>query len=183
MRNKFYEYDGTLSKDESGYFFNFQDRRNEKPLLGTKVNLTGLVSIKPNCDEHMMCGMPLYDYRFVQNRLQSKWLPRANPIELSESNTELELVSKTEVNATTVRFVFKVSGPSHMSLFIQPYEDVKIVNWSLSLDYLKNPPAHPLSFHIYFTHGIDSSPWTFCMEISVREIVFSFHQRLKYSIF
>ncbi|XP_017865474.1 PREDICTED: endoplasmic reticulum metallopeptidase 1-like [Drosophila arizonae] len=164
VRNKFYEYDGTLSKDESGYLFNFQDRLREKPFMDTNANLTGLVSIKPFCEEHMMCGLPLFDYRYVQNRLESKWLARSAPIE-PKSSTELELVSKTQVNATIVRFVFKLTGPSHMSLFIQPYEDAKIVNWSFSLNYLKYPPGYPLAFHIYFRYGIDSSPLTFYIEI------------------
>lgn len=118
-----------------------------------------------------MCGMPLFDYRYVQNRLESKWLARFTPIE-PKSSPELELVSKTQVNATIVRFVFKLTGPSHMSLFIQPYEDAKIVNWSFSLNYLNYPPAYPLAFHIYFRYGIDSSPLTFCIEISVREVIY-----------
>ncbi|XP_030558328.1 endoplasmic reticulum metallopeptidase 1-like [Drosophila novamexicana] len=165
VRNMFYEYDGTLSKDESGYLFNFQDRREEKPLLGTKVNLTGLVSIQSDCETHMMCGMPLYDYRYAQNRLQSKWLPRSEPIEPPASSS-LELLSKTVVNETTVRFEFNLTGPSHMSVFIQPYEDVEISDWSFLRSYLENPPAAPLSYHIYFTYGIDSSPLNFFLEIS-----------------
>ncbi|XP_017864630.1 PREDICTED: endoplasmic reticulum metallopeptidase 1-like [Drosophila arizonae] len=69
VRNMFYEYDGTLSKDESGYLFNFEDRLVEKPLIGTSVNLTGWVSIESRCNAHMFCGMPLYDLRFVRNQI------------------------------------------------------------------------------------------------------------------
>ncbi|XP_034475998.1 endoplasmic reticulum metallopeptidase 1-like isoform X2 [Drosophila innubila] len=165
VRNKFYDYDGTLSKDESGYLFNFQDRREETPFVGTDVNLTGMVGIKSNCERYMMCGMPLYDYRYVQNRLQSKWLPRSEPVETPDSSN-LELLSKTIVNSTTCRFEFNLTGPSHMSIFIQPYEDVIISNWSFERTYLENPPEAPLSYHIYFTYGIDDSPLNFFVECS-----------------
>ncbi|XP_064544305.1 endoplasmic reticulum metallopeptidase 1-like [Drosophila montana] len=165
VRNMFYEYDGTLSKDESGCLFNFQDRREETTFLEAKVNLTGLVSIKSNCDKYMMCGMPLYDYRYVQNRLQSKWLPRSEPI-VPPGLTTLEVLNKTRLNPTTVRFEFNLTGPSHMSVFIQPYEDVEISNWSFLRSYLDSPPAAPLSYHLYFTYGIDSSPLNFFLEFT-----------------
>ncbi|XP_032591050.1 endoplasmic reticulum metallopeptidase 1-like [Drosophila grimshawi] len=165
VRNMFYEYDGTRSKDESGYLFNFQDRREEKPFVGTKVNLTGLVDIKSQCETHMMCGMPLFDYRYVGNRLQSKWLPRSEPI-VPPGLTTLKVLNKSIVNSTTVRFEFELTGPSHMSLFIQPYENVNMSNWSFSLTYLNNPPPKPLSYHVYIGFGIDSSPLKFWLEFS-----------------
>lgn len=166
-RNMFYDYDGTLSRDESGYLFNFQDRREEAPLKDTTVNLTGLVSIKPNCEKYMMCGMPLYDFRFVDNRLQSKWLPRSEPVE-PPGSTKLELLSKTVLNSTTARLEFNLTGPAQMNIFIQPYEDVEITNWSFLREYLDNPPIYPLSYHICIHYGIDSSPINFFIEVLVR---------------
>ncbi|KAL7737087.1 hypothetical protein ACLKA6_005304 [Drosophila palustris] len=165
VRNKFYEYDGTLSKDESGYWFLYQDRRKETVLEGSNVNLTGLVSAKSNCDKYMMCGMPLYDYRYVQQRLESKWLPRSRPIEPPGSTT-LEMLSKTIKNSTHCRFEFNLTGPPQMSIFIQAYEDVKIANWSFLMSYLSNPPKYPLSYHIFFNYGIDNSPLNFFMEVT-----------------
>ncbi|XP_032591129.1 endoplasmic reticulum metallopeptidase 1 [Drosophila grimshawi] len=165
VRKTFYEYDGSLSRDESGYLFNFQDRLEEKPLLDTNVDLTGLVNIKTECEKHMMCGMPLYDYRFVENRLQSKWLPRAEPI-VPPGVTTLEVLRKTILNSTTVQFEFHLMGPAQMSLFIEPYEDVTIMDWSFLRSYLEKPPPYPLSYHIFFNYGIDSSPLKFFIQIS-----------------
>ncbi|XP_034475996.1 endoplasmic reticulum metallopeptidase 1-like [Drosophila innubila] len=165
VRNRFYEYDGSLSKDESGYLFNYQDRREEKALEGTKVNLTGLVSIESNCYTHMMCGMPLFDFRYVDNRFQSKWLPREVPV-IPPGSIKLELLSKTILNTTTVRFEFSMEGSAQMNLFFQPYEDVKITKWSFLSEYLDNPPAYPLSYHVCFNYGIDSSPLKFFLEIT-----------------
>ncbi|KAM8714030.1 hypothetical protein ACLKA7_014223 [Drosophila subpalustris] len=165
VRNRFYEYDGSLSKDESGYLFNYQDRREENALKGTNVNLTGLVSIKNNCYTHMMCGMPLFDFRYVDNRFQSKWLPREVPLELPGS-TKLELLSKTVLNSTTVRFEFSFDGPAQMNLFFQPYEDVKITKWSFLSEYLESPPSYPLSYHVCINYGIDKPPLKFFLEIT-----------------
>ncbi|KAH8371342.1 hypothetical protein KR093_007018, partial [Drosophila rubida] len=165
VRNKFYEYDGSLSKDESGYLFLYQDRRKETVLKGSNVNLTGLVSLKSRCEKYMMCGMPLYDSRYVSQRSESKWLPRANPI-IPPGSAKFDLLSKTIVNSTTCRFEFNLTGPPQMSLFFQAYEDVTITNWSFLRSYLNNPPAYPLSYHIYFNSGIDSSPLKFFVETS-----------------
>ncbi|KRG04648.1 endoplasmic reticulum metallopeptidase 1 [Drosophila mojavensis] len=165
VRNIFYEYDGTLSRDESGYLFNFQDRLKEKPLLGTSVNLTGLISLKSKCEQHMMCGMPLYDSTYVLNRHEAKWLPRFEPIE-PPARTELSLLSKTIQNTTTVRFEFNLTGPPQMKLFIQPYEDVLLSNWSFLQIYLETPLVPPLPYFISFSYGIDKSPLHFFLEFT-----------------
>ncbi|EDW48592.1 GM21956 [Drosophila sechellia] len=67
VRRVFYEYDGTVSKDESGYLFNVQDRRGLTPLLKSNMDLTGLVNMTSDCAKYMMCGMPLYDHRWVES--------------------------------------------------------------------------------------------------------------------
>ncbi|XP_062133875.1 endoplasmic reticulum metallopeptidase 1-like [Drosophila sulfurigaster albostrigata] len=164
VRNKFYEYDGSLSKDESGYLFMYQDRRKETVLEGTNVNLTGLVSLQSRCEKYMMCGMPL-DERYSQQRLQSKWMPRSNPI-IAPRSTKLELLSKTIINSTTCRFEYNLTGPPQMGLFFKAYDDVTITNWSFLESYLNNPPVYPLSYHIFINYGIDSSPINFFVETS-----------------
>ncbi|XP_043072268.1 endoplasmic reticulum metallopeptidase 1 isoform X2 [Drosophila grimshawi] len=159
VRNMFYEYDGTLSKDESGYLFNFQDRLREKVLLGSKVDLNGLVGIESNCDTHMMCGMPVPGV----SRLNSKWLPRSEPI-MPPSLTTLDMVNKIILNSTTVRFEFKLKGPSQMNLVIQPYEDVTLSNWSFTIN--SKPTPSTITYVIYFKYGIDNSPLNFFLELS-----------------
>lgn len=163
----FYEFDGTLSKDESGYLFSFQDRREETPFLG-QVNLTGLVSLKPNCELHMLCGMPLYEFRYVENRMQSKWLPRSQPVVPPEPTT-LSVLNKTIVNSTTVRFEFSLAGPTFMNLFIQPYEDVTLTDWSFPSS-SNIEPTSTLPYIIYIVMGVDRSPLLFNLEFSVRHM-------------
>ncbi|XP_034102180.1 endoplasmic reticulum metallopeptidase 1-like [Drosophila albomicans] len=165
VRRIFYEYDGNVSKDESGYLFNFQDRREYRPYAG--VNLTGLIRTEPQCEEYMMCGMPLFDERWVENRLQGGWLPRET-IEPPYPTT-LELLNKTVLeNNTTVRFNFRVSGPPHLNIYLQSYKNdfVTITDWSFSQSYLQTPPEAPLSYHLFMTFGLTRPPMDFYVELS-----------------
>ncbi|XP_034109174.1 endoplasmic reticulum metallopeptidase 1-like [Drosophila albomicans] len=166
VRRIFYEYDGTVSRDESGYLFNFQDRREEQPYAG--VNLTGSVRTKSECDKHMMCGLPYFDERWVGNRFEGMWLPREEPIEPPIPVT-LELLSKTVLdNNKTARFEFRLKGPQYMSLYIQPNEDdfVSLSNWTFSQTYLENPPPSPLTYHIYISYGSKSPSLDFTLDLS-----------------
>ncbi|KAH8384740.1 hypothetical protein KR093_007130, partial [Drosophila rubida] len=165
VRRIFYEYDGSISKDESGYLFNFQDRREDQHF---GVNLTESVRTQSECKTHMMCGFPLFDERWVGNRLQGMWLPRET-IE-PPFPTKLELLNKTVLeNNATMRLYFRVSGPPHLNLFIQAREDdfVTITDWSFSKHYLQSPPAPPLSYHVFITFGLAKPPLDFFLEISV----------------
>jgi len=177
----FYEYDGTVSRDESGYLILFDDRRREKPLLDTKINLTGLVGLESNCKKHMMCGMPLHDNRCVAQEFQCSWLPRLEPIE-PPGPTKLEMLSKTIINATTVHFEFKLTGPTSMRLFIQAYNDVTISDWSFLRTYLdKQPPAH-IPRQINFKYANDDSPFNFFIDISVSNTFNLSYLQLDYNL-
>lgn len=173
VRRIFYEYDGSVSKDDSGYLFNFQDRRQAQAFPG--VNLTGAISQTSNCDTHMMCGVPLFDERWVGNRLQGMWLPREEPI-VPPTPANLELLSKTVLNDTkTVRFEFRLTGPNYLSLFVQAYEDdyVTVSDWSFSRSYLEQKPALPLSYHMYITYG-SNAPLEFSLDLTVSKLYNSF---------
>ncbi|XP_065719447.2 endoplasmic reticulum metallopeptidase 1-like [Drosophila suzukii] len=159
VRRTFYEYDGTVAKDESGYLFNFQDRRGPAPLKTAKVNLTGLVSIAADCDKVMMCGYPLYDHRWVKNREQIMWLPRETEI-VPPFVPVLQLVAKTELGNNTMRYEFNTTTTDHTSVFIQPEEDVTIVNWSLLLAYI----GQQTTYHLYYSSGKHILPLTFYID-------------------
>ncbi|XP_020803382.1 endoplasmic reticulum metallopeptidase 1 isoform X1 [Drosophila serrata] len=162
VRRVFYEYDGTVSKDESGYLFNFQDRRGYAPLVASGVDLTGMVNMTSDCDNYMMCGMPLYDHRWVEAMDTLMWLPRKTPV-WTPAEPILELLGKNLLeNGKTIRFVFNLTCTDHTSIFIQPKTDVTISNWSFVEHYTTTykPP-----YHIYFSFGIDDTPLYFSIDI------------------
>ncbi|XP_032586206.1 endoplasmic reticulum metallopeptidase 1 [Drosophila mojavensis] len=165
VRRTFYDYDGSVISDESGYLFNLQDRRETSAFPG--VNFSGAISQSENCKNHMMCAAPLFDERWVENRLQGIWLPREEPV-VPKIPTTLELLSKTVLaDKRTIRFSFRLTGPPYLSLFIQTYEDdfVTVSDWSFSKTYLEQKPASPLAYHIYITYG-RSEPLEFYLDIT-----------------
>jgi len=174
VRRTFYEYDGTISKDESGYLFNFQDRRGSAPLLEAKVDLTGMVSMASDCAKYMMCGVPYPDSRYVKNRLNGTWLPREIPIEPA-TDEPLVLLNKTILeDGKTVRFEFEIRFTDHSTLYIEPYVDATITKWSLLESYLSTTPPYYMFFtsnsppyHIYYSYGIDNTPLDFSIDITV----------------
>ncbi|XP_017128845.1 endoplasmic reticulum metallopeptidase 1-like [Drosophila elegans] len=161
VRRTFYEYDGTVSKDESGYLFNFQDRRGSAPLVEANVDLAGMVSMASDCAKYMMCGVPYPDARYVKSRLNGTWLARDVPIEPS-TDSPLELLSKTVLaDGQTVRLEFKINFTDHSTLYIQPFEDVTISSWSLLDSLLASTPP----YYLFFTYGVDGSPVNLTLEI------------------
>ncbi|XP_050327626.1 endoplasmic reticulum metallopeptidase 1-like isoform X1 [Bactrocera neohumeralis] len=160
VRRVFYEYDGTVSRNESGYLFDFQDRRKQLP-FAPYVDLEDLYNISDDCDKYMMCGMPIFNHRTTKSRRQASFLPREVPLQLP-GVPQLTLLRKS-INTTTetIRFEFELEGPSHMSIFVQPLEKVTVSDWSFLADMLLNEPP----FHVYFSYGKISTPLTFYIDL------------------
>ncbi|XP_044251815.2 endoplasmic reticulum metallopeptidase 1-like [Drosophila takahashii] len=161
VRRIFYEYGGSVIKDESGYLFNFQDRRGSAPLLEANVNLTGMVSLESDCAKYMLCGIPIPDARYMNSRLNGMWLPRNTPVE-TVPEKPLELLNRTVLDdGKTLLIEVKIFYTDHSSLFIQPEEDVTITKWSLEESYLTYSPP----YYVYFSSGVDSSPVILTLEL------------------
>ncbi|XP_053965331.1 endoplasmic reticulum metallopeptidase 1-like isoform X1 [Anastrepha ludens] len=160
----FYEYDGSVSLNESGYYFDFQDRRKHLPLV-SYVDLAGLYYVAEDCEKYMVCGLPIYNHRWMKSRKYAAWLPREEPIKLP-GKAILTLTNKT-VNASTesVRFEFELQGPSHMSIFIQPVKNVTVSGWSFLPEMLEEPATYPPPYHIYFSYGKLSTPLQFYIDL------------------
>ncbi|KAH8389309.1 hypothetical protein KR200_011888, partial [Drosophila serrata] len=161
VRRIFYEYDGTVSKDESGYLFNLQDRRGSAPLIEAGVDLTGMVSIAPDCEKYLFCGMPIPDSRYMNARLNGTWLPRVEPVETIPGKPMEVLSRKLLDDGKTLQLVIRLHFTTHSSLFIEPYADVTISKWSLLASYLSSPPP----YYVFFSHGVDASPLDLTIEL------------------
>ncbi|XP_030376828.1 endoplasmic reticulum metallopeptidase 1-like isoform X2 [Scaptodrosophila lebanonensis] len=158
----FYEYDGQINKEEFGYLLDFQNRRMERPLYGSKVNLTGLRTLDEDCSKYMMCGMPFFS-RIAQTPSQIRWLQRS-PLKMPGDVT-LENINKSGSGNGT-RFEFRLTGPPHMSLFVQPLEGTAITGWSFIRNPLDNPDKYGPPYYIYFCYGNDSSPLNFHIDVN-----------------
>ncbi|KAH8386240.1 hypothetical protein KR200_007727, partial [Drosophila serrata] len=164
----FYEFDGSLSHSDSGYYFTYMDRRGLNPLKDSQVNLTGLISIEPDCDKYVMCGAPcLYS---CGSRKSTRWLPRDSDVVIP-GNILLKLLGKSITQSqNTVRYEFEVTGPPQMNIFVQPVGDAVITGWSFVGNALEK--AQP-PYYVFFNYGIDDSPFKFFIELKKSDGVFS----------
>ncbi|XP_064543535.1 endoplasmic reticulum metallopeptidase 1-like [Drosophila montana] len=165
VHRKFYEYDGSISLEDSGYYFDLQDRRLELPLRD-KVDFDGLVHLEGECDAQMMCGVPCFNHRWCEARQAARWLPRKEPVEVPGTTT-LELLNKTILaGGYTARYQFKLTGPARMSIFLKPLAGVKMQDWSFLRGMLDNPGTYKPPYHIFFAWGVDSSPIEFHLDLT-----------------
>ncbi|SPP74188.1 endoplasmic reticulum metallopeptidase 1-like [Drosophila guanche] len=166
VRRIFYEYDGAVSLNDSGYYFDFQDRRLYYPLEDTSVNLTGLVSTEADCSKYLMCGVPCFNHRWCTTRSSSHWLPRDEPVAIPAA-ASLQLLSKTILQSgNVVRYEFEMSGPPHMRLYIQPLDGVTVEDWSFIRNMLDEPDKYSAPYHIFFSYGRDSTPLKFHIDFA-----------------
>ncbi|CAD7014592.1 unnamed protein product [Ceratitis capitata] len=160
VQRVFYEYDGSVSRNESGYYFDFQDRRKHQP-LEARVDIEDLYYVGDDCDKYMMCGLPIFNHRTYKSRRQAAWLPREVPVTLP-GKPRLTLLNKNvSLSSESVRFEFELEGPSHISIFVQPLEKVTVSGWSFLSDYLRNQPP----FHVYFSSGKIKTPLNFYIDL------------------
>ncbi|XP_017490382.1 PREDICTED: endoplasmic reticulum metallopeptidase 1-like [Rhagoletis zephyria] len=164
VQRVFYDYDGSVSLNDSGYYFDFQDRRKNLP-LESYVDLEDLYYVSKNCSTYMFCGVPVFNHRFQKAVKYAAWLPREEPIELP-GRANLTLISKT-ANASdeSVRFEFELQGPPHMSIFVQPIDDVVVSSWSFLEEMLQNKATYQPPYHIYFSYGKENTPLSFYIDL------------------
>lgn len=163
-RRVFYEYDGSVSHDDSGYYFNYQDRRGLNPLKDT-LNLTGLVPVETFCDDYVMCGVPCFSWCGWRKR--DGWLPRASEV-IIPGEFNLNFLEKTVSEANgTVRLSFQLSGAPHMNIFMQPVGSAVIRDWSFDRSMIDNPENFELPYQVYLACGTDRSPLEFYIEMEV----------------
>ncbi|XP_065367016.1 endoplasmic reticulum metallopeptidase 1-like [Calliphora vicina] len=168
VRRVFYEYDGSVSRNESGYYFDFQDRRMQFPIEET-IDLRNMETVSEDCDDYMMCGLPLFNHRMVKSRQQGKWLPTKEPAEMPATPT-LTLLNKTfNVNNNTARFEFELSGPPHMSIFLLPMEGVTVLDWPFLKKLLQEPQEYQPPYHIYLTYGKLPTPLKFYFDFKLTD--------------
>ncbi|EDW01017.1 GH20688 [Drosophila grimshawi] len=166
VRRIFYEYDGSVSLSDSGYYFDFQDRRLNYPLEDTSVDLKDLTGIEEHCDKELMCGVPCFNHRWCKARSTAHWLPREQEVKIP-GNSSLVLLSKTILpSGTAARYEFELSGPPHMGLFIQPLEGVSVEDWSFIRNLLDEPEKYKLPYQIFFSYGKDKTPLKFHIDFA-----------------
>nr|XP_017002688.2 endoplasmic reticulum metallopeptidase 1 [Drosophila takahashii] len=163
-RRYFYEFDGSVSRSDSGYYFNYQDRRAFDPVKDS-VDLTGLEPVADRCDDYVMCGIPCFYYSWCKWRQWDGWLPRESEV-IIPGELNLEFLGKTVLESPTIaRFEFELSGPPHMNIFIQPVGSAKVENWSFVRKMLDEPEEFQPPYQIFHSYGTDNSSLKFFIDM------------------
>lgn len=80
----------------------------------------------------------------------------------------MKIISKQQTSPRQILFTVEVSGPNHMSLFIQPLSDAKLVDWSFTKIPLQEKFDPP--YYVYFSYALDPTPLRFNLEFEVRSL-------------
>ncbi|XP_068145512.1 endoplasmic reticulum metallopeptidase 1 [Drosophila tropicalis] len=159
-KRTFHDASNNVRRQESGYFIMPQDRRTYS-VKHNVINMTLAQSAHEDCLKETMCGLPLHNQRWHKTRENSLWIPASEP-KLGKNLPTVKIVSKKEISSTKIRYDMTLSGPDHMTLFIQPLEGAKVTGWSFHQAPLRlnwQPP-----FFIYFSWGINDDPLNFWLE-------------------
>ncbi|EDW47546.1 GM21368 [Drosophila sechellia] len=171
-RRIFYEHDGSVSRSDSGYYFNYQDRRAFAPLEDSALDLTGLEPVANHCDDYVMCGIPCFYYSWCKWRQWDGWLPRESEVILPGELT-LDFLGYTVLESGTVaRYEFDLAGPPHMNLFIQPVGSAKVDNWSFVRKMLDEPEEFQPPYQIFHSYGTDNTSLKFFIDMEKPDGIF-----------
>ncbi|XP_037954986.1 endoplasmic reticulum metallopeptidase 1 [Teleopsis dalmanni] len=149
----------SVRRSDSGFYVVPVDRRPHSiDEMFDNTNLTK--SNKADCDRELMCGYPIYSSRWLGWKEQSFWIPGPEPNK--EGWPTLKILSKERSSSTNILYTLEISGPDHMSLFINPVEDAKLVDWSFDKEPIEKGFSKP--YFVYFSYALDPTPLRFILE-------------------
>lgn len=77
----------------------------------------------------------------------------------------LRIINKESTSRTNIIFTLEVAGPDHVSIFIEPLQGAKLVDWTFTKEPLEKslPPPH----YVYWSYALDPTPMRFNLEFEV----------------
>uniref|UniRef100_A0A1B0G958 FXNA-like protease n=1 Tax=Glossina morsitans morsitans TaxID=37546 RepID=A0A1B0G958_GLOMM len=143
--------DKTTRVEESGIYVFPQDR-NVKILDDNTKSIGQKHMVSDYCAKEMFCSMPFYNHRWYKARDFSFWIPvEEDPYVPGEAPILVLLSSNQLVDPFQTNYEFELSGPDHMTIFIDLIDQGRILNWSLNETMLTENWQPP--YFIYFSWG------------------------------
>lgn len=96
-------------------------------------------------------------------REQSFFVPASPP--RAGGWPKMQIISKRTTSSTNVLFTLEISGPDHMSMFIEPVNNAKLVDWSFDKIPINEKFEPP--YFVYFSYALDPTPLRFNLEFKV----------------
>eukprot|EP00092_Neocalanus_flemingeri_P002862 GFUD01003060.1.p1 GENE.GFUD01003060.1~~GFUD01003060.1.p1 ORF type:complete len:914 (+),score=90.26 GFUD01003060.1:82-2823(+) len=164
----FYNKDGALEKEDSGYFMVNLDRNSPKILNDWIPELKDAKEIKTkDCEEHLYCGMPVY-YPAASLLRVNHWIPAPKPKLWTPISLNITHMEAPTIN--TRKLLFKAVGPDHMGVFISPAIGITLKSWSLADGKVLEGPEWKMgrpTHYIFHSSGKENDSWEFWLELEV----------------
>lgn len=122
--------------------------------------------------DYVMCGMPCFWSSWCRSLASAAWLPRESEV-IIPGSLDLKLISANVLETGKAkRFEFELSGPPHMGLYIRPLSGASVEDWSFVRTMLDQPEKYSAPYQIYFSYGVDSTPFKFHIDFAVSGMLF-----------
>lgn len=80
-------------------------------------------------------------------------------------STELKLTSKTYITETRVRYGFSLKSADRVVIYVDPYPNTKVVDWTFDKTPLNSNFSTP--YFVYHVYSMDDRPLDFWIELDV----------------
>lgn len=164
----FYDREGKLENQDSGYFMVNLDRNSPNILRGWLPELSEAKEItSKQCETNLYCGMPVYYPAATKLRI-NHWIPAPRPKIWTPFSIELVTSEAPKIN--TRKLLFRAVGPDHMGVFLSPAIGVSLKSWSLAEGEVLEGPEWRLgrpTHYIFHSSGKDGESWQFWLELEV----------------
>ncbi|XP_061783098.1 endoplasmic reticulum metallopeptidase 1 [Nerophis lumbriciformis] len=155
----FHDLEGRVESQDSGVWINSFDYTGIQHITPHIPEIND--SVRTHCrDDHPFCGYPWFlPVKFLSKKNWYLPAPQVSP----SSPVEFSRVSKEKTPWGTIKMIFDVNGPSHMSLYLMPHKGASLTSWSFG----DGTPQFDLSgeYFVFYSHGSNAPTWTFWFEI------------------
>ncbi|GJQ79156.1 hypothetical protein Trydic_g5407 [Trypoxylus dichotomus] len=158
-----------LVKQDAGYFLVNLDRHSPESVIPYVKQFEKRISIKDDCENFLVCGLPLFSPRMLAVMESSTWIPAEEPI--IKEDIALHLNSKTYLKRNVLTYNFTAAGPDHFNIYFSPKTNIRLVNNSFDALIPKNVPVWNgrLLYFANFVWGVSKSPLEFSIDLEVPE--------------
>ncbi|KAL6071353.1 hypothetical protein STEG23_006201 [Scotinomys teguina] len=163
MTRTFHNLEGNVVKRDSGIWINGFDYTGMSHITPhiPEINDT----IRAHCEENApLCGFPWF--LPVHFLIRKNWYLPAP--EISPRNpAHFRLISKEKTPWDSIKLTFEATGPSHMSFYVRTHKGSTLSQWSLG----NGTPVTSRGgdYFVFYSHGLQASPWQFWIEVQVSE--------------
>lgn len=164
----FHDISGHVRHQDSGYWLLNLDRHSPDSVNAFVPEVANAQSVQHMCEKELACGLPHFTARSLQISEKTHWIPAPTP-PIVHRPTNLDVAYVGEIDETTSRWNFTVTGPDRMTVLLSPV--VRLLSWSFGKEVeesgyeWQNRPT----YYINYVQGLTGSPFEFWIDLEITE--------------